>query len=93
MVRSMSKVQLRVKLLFKMDQAQKDETFISRLRMYFETREGFLCLGFVLNVYKWHSSFPQNHIRVSNNMVNEKYTYKCKCRFIKPSSQISYVFL
>jgi hypothetical protein len=90
---SMSEVELHVKVLFKMDQVQNDGTLISRLSMYFETREGFLCLGFVLNVYKRHRSSPQNHTRVPTSMVREKYTPKCKRRFTKPSSQVSYIFL
>jgi hypothetical protein len=46
----MSYEELREKSLFKNEQAQKEESFISRLNKHLETREGFLCLVFLFSV-------------------------------------------
>jgi hypothetical protein len=47
----MSKDKLNVKLLFKREQVQKEGNFISRLHVHLETREGFLRLVFLFNVW------------------------------------------
>jgi hypothetical protein len=86
-----SRNKLEVKFIFGKKQLQFEGSFISRLDMYFETREGFLCLVSLHNVYtaqallKYHTHVSTSRVQITHTYIYI-YIYIYIHRFINPNS-------